>query len=304
MKRKTDILKWLMAISFFFCSSVLFGQKRTIEGHVISQKDHESLAGASITLVGSHSGTFTSSTGTFSIQAKPGDKIQVDYTGYASKTITIGDSSTITIVLTASPSNLDEVVVVGYGTQSRHDLSGAVATVNPRAFKSSPTSNIGTVLQGTVPGLRVSQSTGQPGSTPNIVFRGGNDWGGSGGPLVVLDGIVVSSVYGIDMDDVQSIDLLKDAASTAIYGARASNGVLLITTKRGKKGHSQISYTVRQTTNFTRKNPSDYLTAAQYISLNREGLGARYSADLADGNTNAANTDKGQLQGSWGWAVN
>ncbi len=304
MKRKTTALRWAIALCFFFCTSVLLAQTSLIEGRVFSEKDRTPLGGASISVVSTHKGTFARPDGTFSVEAKIGDKLNISYTGYVAQTITINGHDSLLISLKEIQSNLDEVVVVGYGTQSRHDLSGAVATVNPRAFKSSPTSNIGTVLQGTVPGLSVSQSTGQPGSTPNIVFRGGNDWGGSGGPLVVLDGIVVPSVYGIDMDDVQSIDLLKDAASTAIYGARASNGVLLITTKKGKNGHSQITYTVRQTTNFTRKNPSDYLTAAQYISLNRAGIGARYAADLADGNTNAANTDKGQLQGSWGWALN
>ncbi|AYD48378.1 SusC/RagA family TonB-linked outer membrane protein [Arachidicoccus soli] len=304
MKRKTIALRWAFALCFFFCTSVLLAQTSLIEGRIFSEKDRTPLGGASISVVSTHKGTFARPDGTFSVEAKIGDKLNISYTGYVAQTITINGHDSLLISLKEVQSNLDEVVVVGYGTQSRHDLSGAVATVNPRAFKSSPTSNIGTVLQGTVPGLSVSQSTGQPGSTPNIVFRGGNDWGGSGGPLVVLDGIVVPSVYGIDMDDVQSIDLLKDAASTAIYGARASNGVLLITTKKGKNGHSQITYTVRQTTNFTRKNPSDYLTAAQYISLNREGIGARYAADLADGNTNAANTDKGQLQGSWGWALN
>lgn len=293
---------WLLI--FLGSPLLLFAQTRRIHGHVFSGANHKPLAGASISLIGTAKGTFSTPDGRFAIDAKTGDRLLVSYTGYIPQTVTVGSADTLSVSLAPGESNLNEVVVIGYGTQNRHDLSGAVATVNPMAFKTSPTTNIGTVLQGTVPGLQVQQTTGQPGSTPTITFRGGNNWSGSGGPLVVLDGVIVPSVYGINMDDVASINLLKDAASTAIYGARASNGVLLITTKKGKKGRSQVTYTIRQTNNYARRNPVQYLNAGQYIAMNWIGLQSRYSADSLDGNTNAMATDKGQLTGSWGWALN
>ena len=196
------------------------------------------------------------------------------------------------------------MVVVGYGTQTRRTLTGSVASLDQNVLKSSPNSNLGTALQGTLPGLKVQQSTGQPGTTPNISFRGGSNFNGSGSPLIIVDGIVLSTLYGINMDDVASIDLLKDAGSLAIYGARAANGVLLITTKKGKKGRTQVNYSYKNTTNYIRYNSTKYLSAAEYIHWNRSGLQSRWQADVADGNTNAANTDKGQNVGSWGWAVN
>jgi len=157
-------------------------------------------------------------------------------------------------------------------------------------------------LQGAIPGLLVQQTTGAPGSTPSIVFRGGTGFDGTGSPMVVLDGVVVPSLYGIDMNDVESVDVLKDAASTAIYGARAANGVILVSTKKGKKGKTQMQYTVKHTDNTLRKIADQYMGAADYIRMNRLGIRARYLLDSLDGNAANMTSDKGQLTGNWGWA--
>jgi TonB-linked SusC/RagA family outer membrane protein len=119
-----------------------------------------------------------------------------------------------------------------------------------------------------------------------------------------LDGVIVPSLYGVDINDVASIDLLKDAATTAIYGARAANGVVLVTTKKGTRGKTQVTYSFNHTINYVRNNPSEYLSAADYIRMNRLGLQARFRGDSLDNNTNAMNTDRGQLAGAWGWALN
>lgn len=192
------------------------------------------------------------------------------------------------------------MVVVGYGTTNRTAFAGAVTRVNPLGTQHSPNSNVATALQGTVPGVMVQQGSGAPGNTPSIVFRGGTDFTGSGNPLVVVDGIILNSLYGIDMNDVASIDVLKDAASTAIYGARAANGVILITTKKGKKGRTQVHYNIKQSVNNPRRIAGDYLSTEDYLRMNRLGLRSRYIADSITGVGTAA--DKGQLSGAWGWA--
>jgi TonB-linked SusC/RagA family outer membrane protein len=299
---KFSSLKIGILITCFLLSATVWAQKKTITGKVTSN-DGSPLAGATIIVHGNKNGTQTNADGDFSIDANSGSVLDFSSVGFVPQSIKVGSSATINVSLQLAADKLNEVVVVGYGTQKRTTLSGAVASVNKDVIKNAVTSNIGTVLQGTVTGLTVQQSTGQPGTTPSIIFRGGTNFDGSGTPLYVLDGVIIPSLYGVNMDDVASIDVLKDAGSTAIYGARASNGVVLITTKKGKMGKAQVSYTIRQTENYIRRNPLDYLSAAQYIHWNRLGIGSRYQADLADGNTNAANNDKNQNTGAWGWAL-
>ena len=275
-----------------------------VTGVVRSSEDGKPLAGVNVLVKGKKAGTQTNESGVFSIAAAQGDVLVFSFTGFTSQEVKVSGEGPIELTLKqADAGKLGEVVVVGYGKQSRRTLSGSVSTVDQSSLKSSPSTNLGTALQGTVTGIRVQQTTGQPGATPTISFRGGTNFDGTGSPLIILDGIIVSSLYGINMEDVESVDVLKDAGSTAIYGARASNGVILITTKKGKKGRTQVSYSFRQTYNFARHNPLHYLSAAQYIHWNRSGLESRWEADTKDGNVNAAATDKGQLTGAWGWAL-
>lgn len=300
---KFPYLKIGIFITCFLFSATTWAQTKNITGKVSNSSDNSPLSGVTIIISGKKEGTQTDSTGAYSINASPGETLNFSSVGFGSRSIKIGSSSTVSLSLSPATDKLDEVVVVGYGTQSRATLSGAVASLDKNVIKNTVTSNVGTALQGTLPGLLVQQSTGQPGTSPSITFRGGTTYGGGGTPLFIVDGIIVPGLYGVNMDDIASIDVLKDAASTAIYGARASNGVVLITTKKGKMGKTQVSYTIRQTENYIRRNPLDYLSAAQYIHWNRLGIGSRYQADLADGNTNAANNDKNQIQGAWGWGV-
>ena len=298
---KSAALKICLLLACFICSLSGWAQARKISG-IVTDDENKALAGVSVLIKGRTIGTQTNSTGEYSIEASPGDLLVFSHTSFANQEIKVVESNTINVSLKSEAANLGEVVVVGYGTQKRKEFAGAAQTVNPLATKYTPSSNIGTALQGTVPGLTVQQTTGAPGSTPYIVFRGGTDFDGSGSPLVVVDGIIVPSLYGIDVNDVESIDVLKDAASTAIYGARAANGVIIVTTKKGKKGRTQVQYTIRQTNNYIRGIGDQYLNAADYIRMNRLGIRARYLADSLDGNVAAMNSDKGQLNGNWGWA--
>lgn len=290
----------LLFLSVVF-SLTTWGQAKTITGLVLDESTGSALVGATVAIKGSTTAVTTNDVGEFSINASPTDVLEISYAGYASKEVTVGTQETITVTLSSSEaSKLDEVVVIGYGTQKRRDFAGSAASLNELSTKFTPSSNVGTALQGAIPGMMVRQQTGAPGSTPNIVFRGGTGFDGSGSPMIVVDGVIVLSLYGIDMNDVEDLQVLKDAASAAIYGARAANGVILVTTKKGKKGRTQVQYSIKHTTNYIRSIADRYLSAEDYIRMNRLGIRTRYLADsLVGGNYNS---DKGQLNSNWGWA--
>ena len=293
--------KWgLVFLGILFSFSV-WAQNKSVTGIVLDESTGNALVGATISVKGTSAATQTNTAGEFTIVAQSTDVLVFSFAGYADKEITVGNQENITITLaSAASSKLDEVIVVGYGTQKRKEFTGAASTLNTLATKYTPSSNVGTALQGAIPGLMVQQTTGAPGSTPSIIFRGGTGFDGRGQPLVVLDGVIVPSLYGINMNDVESVDVLKDAASTAIYGARAANGVILVTTKKGKRGRTQVQYTIKHTQNYIRSIGDQYLSAEEYIKMNRSGLRARYLADsLTLGNFAA---DKNQLTSNWGWA--
>lgn len=299
---KSTCLRLLLVGMVLSSTLFSFAQSKKITGKVLGDES-KPLVGVSVTVKGKAGGAQTGASGEYAIDAAPGETLVFSFSGYRAQEVKIGAASTVNLTLEIAASLLDDVVVTGYGTQKRKEVTGAVASVSPKTFEHSPTTNVATVLQGNVPGLVIQQRTGQPGTTPSITFRGGTEFGGSGTPLFIVDGVIVPSLYGLDINDVATIDLLKDAATTAIYGARAANGVILVTTKKGKKGKTQVTYSYTATTNYIRRNPSEYLNGADYIRMNRLGLQARFRGDSLDNNTNAMNTDRGQLLGSWGWAV-
>lgn len=301
MKLKSLRLSLLAVFAFLAVNTS--AQTKSVSGKVLNDES-KPLAGVSIMVKGKTGGTATNANGEYSINAVAGDVLVFSITGYKTMEIKLGTNAVVDVSLELKISELDAVVVTGYGTQKRKEVTGAVASVSQRAFEHSPSTNVATVLQGNAPGLRVQQRTGQPGTTPTISFRGGTEFGGAGTPLFVIDGVIVPSLYGLDINDVASIDLLKDAATTAIYGARAANGVVLVTTKKGQKGKTRVTYSFSHTVNYIRRNPSEYLSAADYIRMNRLGIQARFRGDSLDNNTAAMNTDRNQILGAWGWAVN
>ena len=300
---KVKCLRFTLFLSLILCTTLGFAQKRKVTGRVLDEAS-KPLSGVSVVVRGLPGGTVTNASGDFTIEASKGDVIVFSAMGFKLQEVKLGDNSIVDLSLEPMVGTLEDVVVTGYGAQKRKEVTGAVSSVNPKTFEHNPTTNVATVLQGNVPGLRVQQRTGQPGTTPTITFRGGTEFGGGGTPLFIIDGVIVPSLYGLDINDVASIDLLKDAATTAIYGARAANGVVLVSTKKGKKGKAQIVYNYTNTINFIRRNPQEYMSGADYIRMNRLGLQARFRGDSLDNNTGAMNTDRGQLLGAWGWALN
>lgn len=290
---------WTLLFSCWM--NIAWSQQRLV-GSVVSQDEKTPLAGVSVTVKGKGTGTQTNADGKFIIDVNRGEVLVVSYVGFISRELTVGTTTTIEIMLQPASSKMDEVVVMGYGTQSRRKVASSVASVDPKVLQSVPRTNLATALQGTAAGLRVQQSTGQPGSTPTIILRGGTNFNGSGSPLFVVDGVIVPTLYGLNYDDVEAIDVLKDAASLAIYGARAGNGVVLVTTRKGKKGRSQVTYSYRQANNMVRRNPVDFMSAQDYILWNRAGLRNRYLLGKLAGDADTTST-KNQIFGAWGFGL-
>src|SRR5690348_5589784 len=265
---KFFILRLSLVAAFFFVASAGWAQVKKITGKVISEDDGKPLSGVSV-VTEKGTGTQTDANGEYSIDAASGDKLTFTYTGFISQQIKVGKSSTIDVSIKPGNEKLNEVVVVGYGSQSRGTITSSVAKLDPSVLKNAPRANIGGALQGTLPGLNVVNTTGQPGAGPSVLLRGGASINSPGAPLVVVDGII-RSYNDIPAEDIESIQLLKDAASTAIHGARANNGVILITTKSGKAGKAQISYKFTQGFNQSRKGYT-FLDAHDYIYYNRLG---------------------------------
>ncbi|MGF6847868.1 TonB-linked SusC/RagA family outer membrane protein [Chitinophaga sp. W3I9] len=208
-------------------------QDKAIHGRVTGDGG-DPVLGASVAIKGTNKGQTTNANGEFSLVAAKGAVLIISSIGYASQEIRVEDNTTIKVQLTAATKDIGEVVVVGYGTQRKKDLTGAVASVNLETLREAPNTNIGQYLQGTVPGLNVGIAT-VAGGTPPISIRGRVTLNGNQNVLIILDGIqYTGSLSYINPDDIATIDVLKDASSTAVYGAQASNGVILITSRKGK----------------------------------------------------------------------
>ncbi len=222
-------------------SSQTVNQQKQIKvtGKVTDDKD-EPLIGVSVTVVGTSSGVITNFDGEYSLDVAPGAELRFSYTGYVSQNHKVGQSRTINILMKEDLQLLDEVVVVGYGTMKRKDLTGAVASVKAEQLNTIPASNAMEALAGKVAGLDVGAVT-KPGSSPSIRIRGERSITAKNDPLYVVDGIPRTTIEDIPVIEIQSIDILKDAVSTSIYGARAANGVILVTTKSGALNQEKTS---------------------------------------------------------------
>ncbi len=236
-------LLFLLALCFF-ATSVAFGQKRIVKGTVLSASDGEPMIGVSVAEKGTTNGAITDADGNFSISINDGGILVVSYVGYTPQQVKPVGSVPIKINLVEDSQMLDDVVVVGYGVMKKSDLTGSVVSVDQESMlKKSPT-NIGQGLQGSAPGVIVTMQDGAPDSKAQIRIRGVATINGSAAPLYVVDGIQVgNNADFLSPADIESIDVLKDASATAIYGSAGANGVIMITTKHGNKGRSNINIT-------------------------------------------------------------
>lgn len=281
MKRVRSLFT-LMAICFFCVTAI--AQTRKITGKVLSSEDGKSMDGVSVNIKGLSQGTMTDAEGNFSIEAVTGQTLVISYVGFKNQELVVDKSKTPVIHLERIDNSMQGVVVIGYGTQKKKDLTGAVSQVGTAQLEAVPVYNIENALQGRASGVRVTQNSGNPGGRIEVRIRGSNSMIGSNAPLYVVDGFPVTG--GIDFlnpADVESMDILKDASATAIYGSRGANGVVIITTKKGRNGKGKIeidSYYGSQTDTKRYK----VLDASQYAVvanewLKNQGLAPYFSPD-------------------------
>ncbi|WP_242085254.1 SusC/RagA family TonB-linked outer membrane protein [Aestuariivivens sediminis] len=211
------------------------------------------LPGANVLLVGTSRGVVSDFDGNFAIQAAEGDVLEISYVGMVTQQVTIGTETKLNITLQSDASALDEVVVVGYGTQKRKDVTGAIASIKSEGFNKGVVANAGQLLQGKVAGVNITAASGEPGAAQDVIIRGVGSLRSGTTPLYVVDGFALDNtgigvstnpLNFINPQDIESIDVLKDASAAAIYGSRAANGVIVITTKKGKQGKTQMNLSV------------------------------------------------------------
>ena len=234
--------EWLLAIlvMLFTTFNASAQQANIVKGIVTSSKDSSPLPGANVLVKGTNTTASTGFDGEFAINAKPNDVLLISYLGFDTQEITVVNNLKINISLVESSNKLNEVVVIGYGTQRKADLTGAVSVVNVEEAKKTVTYDVGKLLQGQAAGVTV-QSSGEPGGFVNLKIRGVTSFYNNN-PLFVIDGMIVSDPGDFSTGDIESMQVLKDASSAAIYGSLGANGVVIITTKKGKKGSLDIKY--------------------------------------------------------------
>lgn len=277
-------VKWkvIILIVFFAVTNIVAqAQERLIRGTVAFAPGGLGIPGVTVLVKGTQTGSITNAEGAYEISATSGQVLVFSFIGFKSKEVIVGAESKLDVVLEEDVTMLNEVVAVGYGTQSRQTVTTSVSKLDKKVLQNVAMSNAASSMQGTIPGLRVVNTSGQPGSSPSILLRGGASINSPGSPLVVVDGIV-RSFNDINPSDIESIEVLKDAASTAIYGARANNGVILVTTKKGKSGFSEIQYKVRTGFNHLRTE-YDYVNGHDFMYYNRLGMRRTNSARAQGG---------------------
>jgi len=282
--RKLFVL-WLLA------AIPALAQDRSVTGKVTNE-DGIGLAGVNIAIKGTSRGTSSDASGNFKISASNSSSLIVTSVGYANQEIRVGNQSVINIQLVSKTETLDEVVITTFGTAKKANFTGSSAKISAEKLGVRPITNIGQALEGIAPGVTTTSTSGQPGSSPAVRIRGFGSISSSNDPLYVVDGVPYSaSIANLNNDDIETITVLKDAASTALYGARAANGVVMVTTKKGAKGKNNIN--IKYTKGFnTRAMPEyDRVGAAEYYPLmweaNRNSLAYRATNPVALATANA-----------------
>ncbi|MFT3982108.1 MAG: TonB-dependent receptor [Ferruginibacter sp.] len=235
------------------CSTVLFSQVRTVQGRV-TDSTGAPLEGVSVILNNSKSGAVTDNSGGYTVQAKTGDRLRFSFAGYQSQTHTVRESGAVNVTLQLTAQVIDAVVVVGYGTQRKTNLSGAVGVVSGKELVNRPVPNVTGALQGVLPGVTVVRGSGKPGAEGYGVRVRGFTSANNANALVLVDGIE-QDINLLDPSDIESISVLKDASASAIYGARAAAGVILVTTKQGKGGRTTVNFSSYYGINITARQP-------------------------------------------------
>ncbi len=263
--------KYLFNVFFLlFFTTIGWAQEIMVKGTVSS--DEMPLPGAAVVVKGTTHGTQTDFEGNYTLTAKEGDILVFSFVGYTTQERRVTGSRPINVSLKEEANVLEEVVLTAYGgTQKKAKVTSSIASVKTEVLSTGSFSNPAQALSGAVAGLRVAQTSGSPGAAPTLVLRGGTNLDGSGSPLVIIDGQIRGGLNDINPDDIESMDILKDAGATAIYGARASNGVVLVTTKRGRAGVSSLNVKLKHGFAYM-NNQVEFLNARDYLYWQRTAV--------------------------------
>ncbi len=268
-------------------------QTSTIRGTVIDAVTKEPVIGANIVIKGTVNGTSTDFDGNFTLEAPVGATLVVSYIGYNNLEVSATVSAPMTIQIREDSQSLSEVVVIGYGVQKRESLTGSMQVVSSEKLQGTTTPSVENMLSGKAPGVYVNPGTGQPGQAGKIIIRGKSTVNGSTDPLWVVDGVIIGSDAGaLNPADIESMSILKDAASTAIYGSQGANGVILVTTKKGRPGKATINASAKLGISQLNKGKLSFMNGAELYDLfksfnNQEQINfARWNEDLRDANYN------------------
>lgn len=260
--------KFIATFFLLICGSVMFAQTRTVKGKVVD-KANEPLIGVAVNIKNTSQGSITDFEGNYSTQVNTENAVLVfSYIGYDKQEIKVGARNVIDVVMHEASIALDQVVVVGYGTSKRGDVTGSISSIDAAEIKKVPVVNVGQALQGRMSGVQVTNNDGTPGAGVQVLIRGVGSFGDNS-PLYVVDGYPGASISNLNPSDIQSIDVLKDASAAAIYGNRAANGVVIITTKRGNADKMQLSVDATVSVQF-KPSTFDVLNAQDFASLATE----------------------------------
>lgn len=267
--------KLSLLVALLFSVTLLAQESFLLKGTVVSDAEKQPVPGVNILVLKATSGATTDFNGNFQIQVKKGDVLQFSYLGFVTQTVIIEAQKTLNISLVEDASKLDEIVVIGYGTQKKSHLTGAISKVKNEKLDQISVPRVDEALVGQVSGVTVAATEGEAGSAPTIRIRGTGSITGSSDPAIVVDGLVVDNDFlgNLDMNDVESFEVLKDAASAAIYGSRGANGVILITTKQGKQGDTKFSYNTFTGFKEARQSDAYYFTVAKTAAAEMAATG-------------------------------
>ncbi|MDQ3276927.1 MAG: SusC/RagA family TonB-linked outer membrane protein, partial [Bacteroidota bacterium] len=258
----------MLMLGVLLVSTHVLAQNRAISGRIANELG-EGIANASVSVKGTTNGTVTNANGNFTLNVGSAARtLVVSSVGFQTKEISIDNKTTYDVKLMSDPQNMNEVVVVAYGTVKKGENTASTTQITADKFKNRPITNISSVLEGAAPGIQTLSANGQPGSSQSVRIRGFGSINASNDPLYVVDGVVYSGgLSNFNMDDVESVSVLKDAASTALYGSRGANGVIIITTKKGKKNRNAISFRMTQGISERALPEYDRVDAYQYYPL-------------------------------------
>ncbi len=283
----------LLGLMLFLGGAVAFAQNRVITGTVTSSEDGLPIPGASVVVKGTTVGTATDLDGTYSLSVPQGSNVLVfSFVGSLPQDVQIGNRSTVDVVLQPDTKILSEVVVTGYGVQEKREITGAISSVSATDIEDLPILGVDQALQGRAAGVQVTQSSGTPGSGISVRIRGTGSINASSEPLYVIDGVPINSgsytaigtggqltnaLSDLNPNDIESMEILKDAAASAIYGSRAANGVVLITTKKGKAGATRVDISHYSGIQMRQKDPMKKLTGQQQVELYVDQVANRFT---------------------------